>query len=475
MNIYPAIQASMGRWKYYLVKMSMRDLADSVKFSTEIEAGDRTLDEALQRVLNNSRVKKEITAYLSNSDDRFFSSIVVAALKGNPQWYPVSMEDDERFTILKNDPRLNNSFGILSFDGSHNYYALDGQHRLAAIRELVKHRRPDAPDDFDNEEVSVIVVVPTQTETDKEFLIRYRRLFGNLNRYAKPTDRVTNIIMDEDDVFAIITRRLISSHRFFSYSGKETESPRIKTIKGKNVSATDSFFTSLETLYEMNIKLLNSRYRRNNGWNEENKSSSAYRLIRPNDDKIDELYEELTLYWNALLEALPELENCPVKMREHSPDARKESNSQDSALFWPIGQEILADLARELMDRSHLLDNYKNLDLPSVVSVLKKLNHLTWDLHEPPWRNLILVSQDADEKSWRIRSEDRKKAVGIVKTILAWQIGLEELDSAGMKQLRYGEITDTIEVLGWSNMLIQKPNKVQQEEMWNIIEENVSR
>ena len=85
MNLYPAMKASMGRWHYFVVKMTMRELAESVKFAEKVY-DDRTLNEAIQRELNESRVKTEIVTYLVRQPDRFFSSIVVAALEGNPQW-----------------------------------------------------------------------------------------------------------------------------------------------------------------------------------------------------------------------------------------------------------------------------------------------------------------------------------------------------------------------------------------------------
>src|SRR5262245_18877634 len=182
MNVYPAIKGMMGRWKYYVVKMSMREVADNVKFAADIY-DDRTLDEAIQRVLNESRVKKDIVTYLIRQKDRFFSSIVVAALQGNPKWYPITIEDDERFALFRDDKRLNETFGVLSFDGTQDYYALDGQHRLAAIKALVDPNSDvyaDAPQGFKDEEISVIVVVPRETETAEQFLERYRRLFGNL-------------------------------------------------------------------------------------------------------------------------------------------------------------------------------------------------------------------------------------------------------------------------------------------------------
>ena len=45
MNLYPALQADMGSWKYYIVKMRMREVASEVLFATEVYE-DRTLDDA---------------------------------------------------------------------------------------------------------------------------------------------------------------------------------------------------------------------------------------------------------------------------------------------------------------------------------------------------------------------------------------------------------------------------------------------
>ena len=337
MNIYPAIKARMGRWQYYTVKMSMRELADNVNFGADIY-DDRTLDDAIQRVLNESRVKSDLVTYLIRQQDRFFSSVVVAALRGNPKWYPITMEDDERFELFRDDSRLNSTFGVLSFDGTQDYYALDGQHRLAAIKALVDPNSdvsPDAPSGFKDEEISVIVVVPSEADTEEEFLKRYRRLFGNLNRYAKPTDAVTNIIMDEDDAFAIITRRLITEHDFFRYSGRQRESARIKTQKGKNLRRTDSYFTSLETLYAVNITLLSSRERKNRGWNAEGESSyKEFAKYRPDDETLEQLFDELKLYWDVLIEELPVLKETPVNMRNHAAP----SASDDTRIFSCFGQ-----------------------------------------------------------------------------------------------------------------------------------------
>ena len=465
MNLYPALKGRMGSWHYYTVKMSMRELADNVKFAQDIY-DDRTLDEAIQRVLDESRVKKDIVAYLIKQPDRFFSSIVVAALGGNSQWYPVTMEDDPRFDLFRNDERLRDTFGILQFDGTQDYYALDGQHRLSAIKALVDSDSdisPDAPSGFKDEEISVIVVVPSEAEDDDKFRTRYRRLFGNLNRYAKATDNVTNIIMDEDDAFAIVTRRLITEHPFFCYSGRQKDSARVKTKKGKNLRVTDSYFTSLETLYAVNISLLSSRHRENNGWNNEGvKNHNDYKKFRPEEQQLEELFDELSLYWDALIEVLPVLNEVPSNMRNHSAPSGND-NTQDNFLFWPIGQELLARIARDLMDLRQ--QDPKEPTRETVIAAIRGLGSLTWDAHQAPWRNLVLISDAVESDKWRIRSEDRKSALSMMLWIFRWQLGIDELSSDDVTDLRDR----------WEQLLLPALDKSTIDKLWNEIASKVIR
>jgi len=465
MNLYPAMKGRMGSWEYFTVRMSMREIADNIKFAADIY-DDRTLDEAIQRVLNESRVKKEIVTYLIKQPDRFFSSIVVAALGGNPKWYPVTMEDDERFMLFSDDRRFRDTFGVLSFDGDQDYFALDGQHRLASIKALVEPKSaisPNAPEGFKDEEVSVIVLVPHENESEAQFMMLLIRLFGNLNRYAKPTDKVTNIIMDEDDAFAILTRHLITDHSFFHYSGRQKESVKVKTTKGKNLRHNDSYFTSLEALYEINIILLSSRYRKNNGWNREGVTdSNEFLRFRPEEEQLEDLFNELSLYWNVLIDVLPVLKNDPSSMRDHSAPSG-DGDTQDNFLFWPIGQEVLADLARDLMDLRQA--DPKNPMYETAKSAIQGLSNLTWDAHSAPWRNLMLI-HDADRlDSWRIRSEERKKALLMMRRIFRWQLCIDELAEDEIVNLRDD----------WKALLLPALEDSFVDKLWKEIESNIIR
>ena len=461
MNIYPALRSQMGSFTYYTVKMSARELSENVKFAYEVYE-DRTLEEAIQRILNESRVKKEIVEYLKRQPDRFFSSVVVAALEGDPLFYPVEITEDPQFAIFRDDHRLNEAFGVLKFDGNQKYYVLDGQHRLSAIKTLLDRSDPlsdGVPKDFENDELSVIVIVPNQQDSNETFMQKYRRLFSNLNRYAKATDTDTNIIMDEDDIFAIITRRLITENAFFQSPGRQRESMRIKT-KGKNLTKNDSHFTSLSTLYDMNIALLSSSHREPGGWgpiSEEGENLKTFIRFRPSEEYIDKLYAELVVYWEALLAEIPDLHKEPIQMRVHELEEAEGEDETDHLLFWPIGQQMLAEIVRCLLDIR--LPDIAYPTPYTVSEALRGLGQLEWRLHQPPWRYFFLIRNDKDK--WTMRNETRKEAVRCGRRIQQWLIGLDALDTGGVEDLKKL----------WGSMLIPAQTKEAQDEMWQQVED----
>lgn len=447
MQIYPAVQARMGRWQYYLVRMSMVEIAQNIRYAEEIH-GASQLSDAIQRNLNKNRATGEIARYLARHDDRFFGAIVVAALGGDPKWHPVSLEEDPKFELL-GQGRLTDAFGVLTFDGTENYYALDGQHRLAAIRSLLDHTtdfRP--PEHFRDEEVSVLIVTPQQLEETSNFIVRYRRLFGHLNRYAKAMSQYDNIIMDEDDALAIVTRRLVSQHPFFgSSSESEFDSGRIRMEPGKNLGISHPFFTTLEVLYELNVRLLASRHRRNTGWGANQEQLQVYKKFRPSDEEIDALESEVFTYWDALIEILPVISEDGRQMRDHRPPEQRDDPeaSQDCVLFWPVVQQMVADLARALLDDSVMPDTMSRepMTVEQACEALYPLNQISWDAHLPPWKYIMLIPTDDPSASWRIVNEERKRRMQLMERIVRWQCGVDPLTeeeisgTGGLRSLWY--------------------------------------
>ena len=446
MQVYPAIKARMGDWDYYIVRMTMGEVAEEVELASDFWP-DKTLSEAIQRAVDEPRVKQQIVNFLARHNDRFFSSLVVAAIGGNPNWTPF------KTPLEINSDFFNESFGMLSFDKSPRYYALDGQHRLRAIQELLED--PDgAPDNFENEHVSVLVVVrEDQKMDDKLWLQRYRRLFSSLNRYAKPTDADTNIIMDEDDCIAILTRRLITEHEFFRAGAPERTSFQVQT-QGKNMKKNAPQFTSLQTLYEMNKTLLMTPERRRD-WSDR-RTLKRELQFRPEDAELDRLYRTLANCWNALLTSVPVLRSEPTRMRSHSLPDPNTDGLQDHLLFWPIGQELFVKIARALLNQAGLSDDAATADMQRV---LEPLSRVPWDMHGFPWRYLLLIPGDTDEVSWKVRSEERVKALGIAERLLRWLVALHELNPEAVNTLREE----------WGTLLYPLPPEETAQKWWSNI------
>ena len=453
MKLFPGVRAHMGRWTYYLVKMTMRDL-QMVRFAGDF-GPPSALSETLQRTLDGSRTKREIVSYLTLQPDRFFNSIVIAGIGGNPKWFPVDMQSNPTLALLEGDPLLTNSFGVLRFSGDENYYALDGQHRLLAIKEMTNPASEayrDAPHRFGQEEMSVVLVVPGEIEDQNDFRTRFRRLFGNLNRYAKPTSKADNIIMDEDDVLAICTRRLFVEHAFFKVIGDHQDSLVVDTSKGSNMTRNQGHFTKLEVLYDMNISLLLSRQRKNAGWNTQGETFENFKRFRPNDQIIDELFTELANIWTALLKAVPDLTSEPIKMRNHGViDSDDAGDEEDHLLFWPIGQLVLATVTRALIDEDPHTNTNK---IPSLVNALAPLGSAPWSLAMAPWRHLFVVRSALRAEGWTMRNEKRKEAMAVGENLLFSLLSAQPLDPESLQAIKSK----------WYKTLINPTEEI--EDMW---------
>ena len=459
MEIYPALKARMGTWDYYIVKMKMKELAAEVRFAMDVHE-EHTLSDAIQRSLKRDRARKEIARYLALQPERFFGAIVVACLGGNPTFTEVRITDDPEFKFFKAG-RLDESFGVLTFDGGQKYFALDGQHRLKAIKGLIDRSEGEiyeAPEGFEDEEVTVLMIMRLDPK-DEHFLSSYRRLFATLNRYAKTVDKDTIIIMDEDDAFAIITRRLITEHPFFKWGGKQKESPRIKT-EGKNITAGEAYFTSLQTLYEMNIDWLKSPHRNDFGWGtdeESVKKTVDFIRFRPDEEYLDMLYAELATCWDGLIKSFPDLQKKPEAMRIHDITEEERDTYSDHFFFWPICQEVLIKVIRRILNLK--LPNPDKPTSDAITKILKPLSMIDWDLHKPPWRYFFLVEKV--KGGWKMRDVDRAPVQQLSQRLIWWMFGIDELNEDEIQTLK----------LEWQMRLSPRQEDAYENEMWETVVE----
>ena len=216
----------MGDWTYYVTVMGVAELVRYVHFAEEV-CPNKDLDNMIQREVSNR--SKDIAEYLRTNDQRFFGSLIVAAYDGQPRFLPIAFADAPLMS------QFQGSVGVLQFDGTEQYYALDGQHRLAALKIELDNNAAR----YQSDQVSMIVICHTKDEVG---MTRARRLFTTVNRYAKKTSPATHTAMSEDDGVAITTRRLIREHTLFKERIKVMvlgKNGRAKIASGNAMSPSD--------------------------------------------------------------------------------------------------------------------------------------------------------------------------------------------------------------------------------------------
>ena len=138
MNTVGCIRARLGSTPYYIAKMTAGQLIDSVGFAMEMpEWEDMSPDEKMQRTLDVNRVVNDIVPYITDDEDKFMGSLIVDIYQGFDEMTFESVED-----VFPSIPGAYKGpmkdMGFLSFPGNERLIALDGQHRLLALRITAK-------------------------------------------------------------------------------------------------------------------------------------------------------------------------------------------------------------------------------------------------------------------------------------------------------------------------------------------------
>lgn len=239
---FPAIQCSMGDWKYYSTTLPFKEVAFRIQRENEINSHPG-LDNMLQREL--SARTTGIAEYLQTQPERFFSAIVVGVYGGSPDWFPIEIDDDRGPAPTNLSERARESLGILRLSGEERLFAVDGQHRVEAIRKALLEKPALA-----SEELAVLFVAHQDTAEGRAIT---RRLFTTLNKYAKPVTKSVIIALDEDDAFAVVTRMIVNDcedlNRNVKVNGQELSLVR---FEGAQIPSSDSCsITTIRTLYDL--------------------------------------------------------------------------------------------------------------------------------------------------------------------------------------------------------------------------------
>jgi DNA sulfur modification protein DndB len=349
----PALQASVGDWTYYICTMKYAEVARQVSFAYEL-GGNRDLNSMIQRGITNRT--DDIVRYLVKNEHRFLGALIIACWGGDPAYVRLEMSDPEG--VLEGVDR---GFGVLTFDGTQQYFALDGQHRLRAIKEAVKQ-----DPELGKEDIAVLIVSHYETDEGKE---RTRRLFTNINRNAKVTSAAENIALDEDDGYSVLTRRFLTDHPFLSREGVVKVFTRVGDegelrLAGNNIPATDKrAFTSIVVLRDL-IETL---------WLP---SDGPALSDRPGAESLDAAYETLSLRFDRLFGSCGDIVTA-MNSVDSARDLRAPKGNEDAGhpFMRPVIQKAVARVLRHLVLQGSL----------TIDEALDRLATLDWRIGQAPW------------------------------------------------------------------------------------------
>lgn len=406
-----AQRAKLGSTVYYIAKMPVEELVNSVGLAIELpEWKDMTPDEKMQREPDINRVVNEICPYFIEDQDRFFGSLIVDIYSGfeNMKFDPISkyVKDDITFAY---DVSMQDA-GFLSLPGKERLIALDGQHRLLAMKLCLKGNSAisavmlgnkkmtpqmlalEAHPELAEEEVSVIFVEHRDN-------MKIRKIFNKVNKYARQTGRGQNIITADDDVYATIARRLFSDGSVLEKVGKN----ELVNWKSNTLSQRSKQLTTVSALYTIAETLSKDK-----GW--------SAKVMPSDEDEIEEVFDENTEFWTELLNGMDVYQEYLNLTRKDKPI----SNLRDQNLLMkPVTHMALA----------HVAYFAKKHDVVWA-DVVEKLNKVNWSMDNSVWFNILVIPA---KKKKVITGKESIRAAGMV---ISYMVMSDEMSAAEVEEVK---------------------------------------
>lgn len=353
-TLLPALRSRVGDWNYYVTTLNFEEVAELIKAPDEIHERKK-LAEWIQREAIESHAEA-IAQYIVGNPQRFLGSLIVGVYGGSPNWTPLNVKVPDDEGICEDQlARIEGKLGLLRLSGAENLFAIDGQHRVAGIKLALEDEEVAAKIGYDS--VSAIFVAhDPKSEAGKQ---RTRRLFTTVNKKVKIISKAAKIALDEDDGFAIVTRRLIDSHWLFEDARKY-----VLYSSGGSIPATDmASITSVVGLFEIIRDLYGG-------------SLSDFEQTRPDEDSLTEHLELCAEYFDELLKQIPEYKAVFVGAKGRPGNYRQPDNNH--FLFRPIGQRAFARAVELLMSRGD-----------TVAAAVKKLRGAELFIQEEEWHYIV--------------------------------------------------------------------------------------
>lgn len=362
--ILPCIRSVMGDWVIYTSAMDAKEIAKRVKTDKKYREND-DLDKILQRDLKDRRTK--IAKYLLTDKSRFFNSIIIGVFGGIPQWHEFQI--DKKISEINGDSEVkshNYNIGLLEFIGDEEMFAIDGQHRVAGIQIAFEEEKKKADDKkvLNDDKFPVIFIAHIDDDLGRK---RTRKLFSDINNNARPVADGDKIKVDEENLNAIVTRRIYANYKHFK--------------KGKLISLTESakleskdneHFTNLLGINNTNkvLRKIFNKKPRSKEWDEEN---------------VKIFYSIVEEFYDYAIKSVKDYEAFFVN---HKLTIAKARDNNKYLLFRPVGLKLLAGLY------VHFHQKVNGLKV-----LTKKLESISFVLPNSPYNGVLWNNGKMEAKS----------------------------------------------------------------------------
>lgn len=363
----------------YPALMTAQQISRHVMKSKDIRES-KELDDHLQRDLK-PRVKK-IVSYLKSRESHFFNSILLGIFDAPPDWAEFDLSGpSEKLQIGKID-ESQSSMGLLLFTGEEKIFAIDGQHRAEAIHQAYLAEAEAVK----NDQYPVLFLGHIDT---KEGRVRTRRLFCDINIHAVAVSKGDKVIINEDDLSAIVTRRVFSEYPNFKNGELIALTEKVEQIENRH-------FTNLLGLYIV-CQALRKLFQKRKG------------VPEVHADNVTGFKQVVIEFWDFVINHEQSLNDFFVKGKTTPARERKTNRS---LMFRPIGLELLARL---------YVYFYKS----------NKLSLFGWALENLTWSNPGGIWDGTLWVSGKIQTKPKAQAYALVLHVLG---ELSQKDSMQLKE-----------------------------------------
>lgn len=402
MKAAPAIKSQMGSIVYYQTTITARELVSFARTARETDQwASQSIEERIQRDINKKRISEEIVPYLANHPDRFFGAFIILVEKGTITYEPLQ---DLGFRSPLAYKEGADAMGFLTVTGDGQHIALDGQHRLVALRDTIQSADELGPfqSQVGNDRVSVIIIEYRDNETT-------RRIFNKVNRNAKPVGRADNILLSEDDGYAILSRWLLDSSRGAPLAAVRVGSRIIELVnwKSNTLSKRLKELTTISAVYEAVKKILAFE-----GYDDLDEKANQ---VRPSDDRLEEAYEVIERWWETLLKEVDAFKRA-LEDPDEVPNIRFSDSvpfDRHTLLLRPVGQIAMIRGILKAMKASN--------GALTLSQAIERVNRIDWSADPNGyWRDVIMRADG--------RMSAREESYNLASELIAYMIGNEWID-----------------------------------------------